>query len=72
MEVLEPPRSAWDAMKPALISMAKSELSLRDSLELFAKAYVHAALEITNGNQVRASRLLQTHRNTIARWSRLR
>jgi DNA-binding NtrC family response regulator len=72
MEELLPPRTAWAAFKPALISMAKTGVPLRESLDMFAKAYVKAALEVTNGNQVRAGRMLQTHRNTIARWGNMK
>ena len=69
MEKLESAQFTWAALKPALLRMAKSELTLRESVEMFSKAYVAAALELSKGNQVRASRMIGTHRNTVARWS---
>lgn len=68
MESVQRPRPNWREWRPALRSMAESGVPLRESLDLFATAYVRAALELTKGNQVQAGKLIQTHRNTIRRW----
>ena len=68
MEVKPEVNHAWSAMRPALETMVKSHLSLSEVCEMFAKAYVDAALKVADGNITRAAGILSVHRNTLYRY----
>jgi hypothetical protein len=47
--------------------MLDAELTLNQSLEVIEKALITATLERVRGNICRAARILEVHRNTMAR-----
>jgi transcriptional regulator with PAS, ATPase and Fis domain len=47
-------------------------MPLKQTMEMFARAYVDAALEFSHGSVTQAGQLINVHRNTIARWAKLK
>lgn len=65
MEVPKQSPNPWVALRPAIETMVRSNLSLEDVHELFCKAYCSVALDLSQGNVSRAGRAIGVHRNTI-------
>lgn len=68
MQITVTAETAWAAMRPALETMCKSGLPMKDVHEMIMKAYIDVAVKQHRGNLSAAGRSIGVHRNTLYRY----